>query len=170
MKTFTKQLLTLGGFYSLTSFLLSLIVTFIIVLWALAGSYSIPSILSSSTSNFITIVLNSIMFVAFVIFVLILCIKKRFSFIEKFSKKFPKINNYVMGLGIMKYYSIASGCVISVLGYIYGFKATQAQFSSASYDSMIPVFFFGLVFVYYLLFVVVMIGATYVSFFKKKTH
>ena len=80
MKTLGQQVLVLGGFYFIISFLSSL------------GSGNIFEIF------------DLIMFITFICLLIILCCKRRYNFLINFQNRFRKIFNYLLGLGIVQYF------------------------------------------------------------------
>lgn len=102
MKTFGRQILILGGFYFIISFLLSL------------------------GSGVIFEMLNMTMFAAFIILFAVLCFKRKYDFLTRFQNKFVKSSNYLFGLGVVQYFEIL---FIILPGIVYGYKASEAQYN-----------------------------------------
>ena len=102
MKTFGQQVLVLGGFYFIVSFLSSL------------GHGNIFE------------TFDLIMFIIFIFSFIVLCCKKRYNFLTCFQNRFQKISNYLLGLGIVQYFATF---FIIIPGIFYGYKASQAQYN-----------------------------------------
>ena len=102
MKTFGQQVLILGGFYFIISFLFSL------------------------GNSIVFNALNMIMFVAFIIFLVVLCFKRKYNFLIGFQNKFIKSSNYLLGLGVVQYFEIIFA---TVPGMFYGYTVSQAQYN-----------------------------------------
>lgn len=139
MKTFGQQVLILGGFYFIISFLFSL------------GN--------STVFN----ALNMIMFVAFIIFLVVLCFKRKYNFLIGFQNKFIKSSNYLLGLGVVQYFEIIFA---TVPGMFYGYTVSQEQYNGLE----IPVAPEGYLqitsYVYWFLLFSVLILITYYNFRK----
>ncbi len=139
MKTFGQQVLILGGFYFIISFLFSL------------GN--------STVFN----ALNMIMFVAFIIFLVVLCFKRKYNFLIGFQNKFIKSSNYLLGLGVVQYFEII---FVTVPGMFYGYTVSQEQYNGLE----IPVAPEGYLqitsYVYWFLLFSVLILITYYNFRK----
>lgn len=102
MKTFGQQVLVLGGFYFIISFLFSL------------GNGNIFE------------ALNTGLFVIFTILFIILCFKRKYNFLSRFQNQFTKISYYLSGLGVTQYFEII---FITIPGIVYGYQASQAQYN-----------------------------------------
>lgn len=139
MKTFGQQVLILGGFYFIISFLFSL------------GN--------STVFN----ALNMIMFVAFIIFLVVLCFKRKYNFLIGFQNKFIKSSNYLLGLGVVQYFEIIFA---TVPGMFYGYKASQAQYNGLGITET-PVKYLQITtYVYWFLLFSILILITYYNFRK----
>ena len=88
MTKLTKQLLMLGGFYFIVSFVLN----------------------SFRDSSLYYVFLVGLL-VLFVLTFAWLCYKKSFAFLEKFADKNPKVTNYLNAVGVAQYFSILFGIV-----------------------------------------------------------
>lgn len=102
MKTFGQQVLILGGFYFITSFLFSL------------------------GSGIVFDTFNMIMIVAFIVLLIGLCFKGKYIFLSSLQNKFTKSSNYLLGFGIVQYFATF---FIIIPGIFYGYKASQAQYN-----------------------------------------
>lgn len=139
MKTFGQQVLILGGFYFIISFLFSL------------------------GNSIVFNALNMIMFVAFIIFLVVLCCKKRYNFLISFQNRFRKISNYLLGLGIVQYFETI---FVTIPGIIYGYKASQAQYNGLGITET-PVKYLQITtYVYWFLLFSILILITYYNFRK----
>ena len=140
MKTLGQQVLVLGGFYFIISFLSSL------------GSGNIFEIF------------DLIMFITFICLLIILCCKRRYNFLINFQNRFRKIFNYLLGLGIVQYFETI---FVTIPGIIYGYKASQAQYNGFEI-SQAPVKYLQITnYVYWLLLFILLILITYRNFIKK---
>lgn len=101
MKTFYQQVLILGGFYFIISFLFAF------------------------GSGIVFDVLNMAVFIIFLALFIVLCFKRTYIFLTRFQNQFAQISNYLLGLGIAQYFAII---FIIVPGIIYGYQAAQAQY------------------------------------------
>lgn len=139
MKTFGQQVLILGGFYFIISFLFSL------------------------GNSIVFNALNMIMFVAFIIFLVVLCFKRKYNFLIGFQNKFIKSSNYLLGLGIVQYFETI---FVTIPGIIYGYKASQAQYNGLGITET-PVKYLQITtYVYWFLLFSVLILITYYNFKK----
>lgn len=139
MKTFGQQVLILGGFYFIISFLFSL------------------------GNSIVFNALNMIMFVAFIIFLVVLCFKRKYNFLISFQNRFRKISNYLLGLGIVQYFETI---FVTIPGIIYGYKASQAQYNGLGITET-PVKYLQITtYVYWFLLFSILILITYYNFRK----
>lgn len=139
MKTFGQQVLILGGFYFIISFLFSL------------------------GNSIVFNALNMIMFVAFIIFLVVLCFKRKYNFLIGFQNRFRKISNYLLGLGIVQYFETI---FVTIPGIIYGYKASQAQYNGLGITET-PVKYLQITtYVYWFLLFSILILITYYNFRK----
>lgn len=141
MKTFGRQVLILGGFYFIISFLFSL------------------------GSSVVFEALNMIMFAAFIILFVVLCFKGKYDLLTRFQNKFIKSSNYLFGLGIVQYFEIL---FITLPGIVYGYKVSEAHYNdleipvaSASYLQIAG-------YVYWSILCFVLILSTYWNFRKSR--
>lgn len=102
MKTFIKQVLILGGFYFIISYLL----------FMGKGTFFVA--------------LNFICSLIFLGMLLVLCFKKEYIFLTKFNNKFLKSANYLQALGLGQYFSII---FITIPSMVYGYKTAMAQYN-----------------------------------------
>lgn len=102
MKTFGQQVLVLGGFYFIVSFLSSL------------GHGNIFE------------TFDLIMFIIFIFSFIVLCFKRKYDFLTCFQNKFAKSSIYLFGLGVVQYFETI---FVTIPGIIYGYKATEAQYN-----------------------------------------
>ncbi len=139
MKTFGQQVLVLGGFYFIISFLSSL------------GNGNIFEIF------------DLIMFITFICLLIILCCKRRYNFLINFQNRFRKISNYLLGLGIVQYFETI---FVTIPGIIYGYKASQAQYNGSDIPQA-PVKYLQITtYVYWFLLFSILILITYYNFRK----
>ena len=101
MKTLGQQVLVLGGFYFIISFLSSL------------GSGNIFEIF------------DLIMFITFICLLIILCCKRRYNFLINFQNRFRKIFNYLLGLGIVQYFETI---FVTIPGIIYEISQAPVKY------------------------------------------
>lgn len=140
MKTFAWQVLVLGGFYFIISFLLS---------WKETAVFE---------------ALNMAIFVIFIIMLVVLCFKRKYNFLTRFQNKFIKMANYLSGLGVAQYFGII---FITIPGIIYGYNVSKAQFNGLEIP-VVPVAYLQLVnYCYWGILLLSLIWATYQSFGKK---
>ncbi len=140
MKTFGQQVLILGGFYFIISFL------------------------SYFGSGHIFEALDLIMFIAFIILLIVLCCKRKFNFLINFQNRFWKISNYLSGLGVVQYFETV---FVTIPGIIYGYKASQAQYNGLEITEA-PVKYLQITnYVSWLLLFMALILITYRNFKKK---
>lgn len=143
MKTFGQQVLVLGGFYFIISFL------------------------SSLGSGILFEVFDLIMFIAFVILLIVLCCKRRYSFLINFQNQFTKISNYLLGLGVVQYFVTI---FVTIPGIIYGYKVSQAQYNGIEITEA-PVEYLQITnYVYWFLLSIALVLVTYWNFRKRKTR
>ena len=141
MKTFGQQVLILGGFYFIISFLSSL---------------SLGSVL-----------FNIISFVIFIIMLIVLCIKRKYNFLLCFQNKFTKSSNYLLGLGIVQYFEII---FITLPGIVYGYKATEAEYNGTELPA-VPLEYVPIIsYIYWIILGFVLILATYWNLKKSRTQ
>lgn len=139
MKTFGQQVLVLGGFYFIVSFLSSL------------GHGNIFE------------TFDLIMFIIFIFSFIVLCCKKRYNFLISFQNRFRKISNYLLGLGIVQYFETI---FVTIPGIIYGYKASQAQYNGLGITET-PVKYLQITtYVYCFLLFSILILITYYNFRK----
>lgn len=139
MKTLGQNVLTLGGFYFIISFLLNF------------GKGSFFDIL------------NIIALVIFVIMFLLLCFKRGAMFFSRFQERFFKTANYLLAFGILEYFSIIFAIIP---GAIYGYNAALAQYNGNEFYSVIPQYLYYTSYVYLGGVILTFIWATYVSFIR----
>jgi hypothetical protein len=77
----------------------------------LSGFYFILSFILNTWQNDIVYYVSIGMFVAFVLLFVVLCVRKSFSFFEKFDNNSPKVSNYVKAVGAAQYFNILFGMV-----------------------------------------------------------
>lgn len=143
MKTFGQQVLILGGFYFIISFLFSL------------------------GSGVIFEALNMIMFVAFMIMFVVLCFKRKYEFLTRFQNKFVKSSKYLFGLGVVQYFEIL---FITLPGIVYGYKASEAQYNGLE-APVAPLAYLQIVgYVYWSILCLALVFASYWNFRKSKTE
>lgn len=143
MKTFGQQVLVLGGFYFIIFFLSSL------------GKGPLFEIF------------DLILFMTFICLLIGLCFKRKYHFLTNFQKRFWKSSNYLLGLGVIQYFTIL--CV-TLPGMIYGYKTSQAHYNGLGVIDA-PVKYFQIIsYVYWFLFFLVLIGVTYWNFKQNKTR
>jgi len=143
MKTFGQQVLVLGGFYFIISFLSSL------------GSGNIFE------------ALDLIMFITFIFLLIVLCCKRRYNFLINSQNRFWKISNYLLGLGVVQYFETI---FVTIPGIIYGYKASQAQYNGLEITEA-PVKYLQITnYVYWFLLFIVLILITFWNFRKNKTR
>lgn len=92
MKKLINQLLMLGGFYFIVSFVLN--------------SFRNSAFYYGALITF---------FALFVVAFIWLCYRKNFPFLEKFADKNPKTTNYLKAVGVAQYFTIFFGMIPSVL-------------------------------------------------------
>lgn len=142
MKTFGQQVLVLGGFYFIVSFLSSL------------GHGNIFEIFDLIT------------FIIFIFFLIILCCKKRYNFLISFQNRFRKISNYLLGLGIVQYFGTI---FVTIPGIIYGYKASQAQYNGVE-APVAPLAYLQIVsYAYWSILCLALVLASYWNFRKTRT-
>ena len=139
MKTLGQQVLILGGFYFITSFLFSL------------------------GSGIVFDVFNQMMFVAFIVLLIGLFFKGKYNFLTSLQNKFIKSCNYLLGLGVVQYFATF---FIIIPGIFYGYKASQAQYNGLEIPPA-PVEYLQIVgYAYWAILLVSLIWATYRNFKK----
>ena len=97
MAKFFNQILMLGGFYFILSFVLNT--------W------------HNDFSRFMSLLLLGVLLLS----VVVLCFKKNFVFLEKFELNNPRISNYLKAVGVAQYFDIFFGMIPSM------FVETQPQ-------------------------------------------
>lgn len=140
MKNFMKQLLILGGFYFVISFF-------------------IPSYENTLLQLFELFLLT-----VFVLFVLVLCFKKKYVWIEKVQLKFPRVSNFLTALGFVEYFSIF---FFMIPGAVYGYNAAMAEYNGTEYNSVLPQYLYYGLFVYFAVLIISLLWAAYKSFIAK---
>ena len=140
MKTLGKQVLILGGFYFIISYLLFM------------------------CNGYFFKVLNFIFSVIFITLLLALCFKKEYIFLTNFNNKFIKSTNYLQALGCAQYFSII---FITIPGMIYGYKTALAQYNGDKLPE-VPVKYLEVVsYAYWVILFCSLTFATYKNFRKK---
>lgn len=143
MKTFGKQVLILGGFYFIISYLLFM------------------------CNGYFFEVLNLICSGILVALLLVLCFKKEYIFLTNFNNRFIKSANYLQALGCAQYFSII---FITIPGMIYGYKTALAQYNGDKLPES-PVKYLEVVSYTYLVILFCSLAfATYKNFRKKSTE
>lgn len=142
MKTFGQQVLILGGFYFIISFLFSL------------GNSVVFEVLNMAT------------FAAFIILFAVLCFKRKYDFLTCFQNKFVKSSNYLFGLGIVQYFEIF---FITLPGIVYGYQTSKAQYNGleAPVAPLAYLHFVG--YAYWSILCLAFVFASYWNFRKRKT-
>lgn len=143
MKTFGQQVLILGGFYFIISFLFSL------------------------GSGVIFEMLNMTMFVAFIILFAVLCFKRKYDFLTRFQNKFIKSSNYLFGLGVVQYIEIL---FITVPGIVYGYKASETQYNGLEAPVTSLAYLQIVSYAYWSILCLAFVFASYWNFRKNKTQ
>lgn len=139
MKTFGQQVLVLGGFYFIVSFLSSL----------------------GHSNIFETF--DLIMFIIFIFSFIVLCCKKRYNFLISFQNRFRKISNYLLGLGIVQYFETI---FVTIPGIIYGYTVSQEQYNGLEIPVAPEGYLQITSYVYWFLLFSVLILITYYNFRK----
>lgn len=143
MKTFGQQVLILGGFYFIISFLFSL------------------------GSGIVFSALNMIMFFAFMIVFAVLCFKKEYDVLTRFQNKFVKSSTYLLGLGVVQYFEIL---FITLPGIVYGYKASEAQYNGVE-APVVPLAYLQIVgYAYWSILCLALVFASYWNFRKSGTQ
>lgn len=140
MKNFMKQLLILGGFYFIISFIIPL------------------------SENFVLQIIELSALLVFVLSILILCFKKKFKWIEKIQIGFPKISNFLSAFGFVEYWLFF---FIMIPGAIDGYNAALAEYEGTAYDSALSKYLYYSSYVYIVVFIAVLLWAAYKSFVSK---
>lgn len=140
MKTFIKQVLVLGGFYFIISYLLFM-----------------------GKGTFFE-ALNLICGIIFIGMLLVLCFKKEYIFLTKFNNKFLKSANYLQALGLVQYFSII---FIAIPSMVYGYKSSMAQYNGDKIPEA-PVEYLQIVaYTYWVILFCALAFATYKNFRNK---
>ncbi len=92
MTKLINQLLMLGGFYFILSF-----------------------VLNSFRSSSLYYVFLISLFVLFVLAFAWICYRKRLAFLENFAEKNPKVTNYLKAVGVTQYFNIFFGLIPSLI-------------------------------------------------------
>ncbi len=109
--------------------------------------------------------INQIWSVLFIIFFVIILLKKNFSLFAPMQNKFSKITHYIEALGAVDYLIFLFG---TVAGFIFGYISAQRQYNNEPpIDDIALAYFSCLEYAYYAALVVAFIWATYISFLKK---
>lgn len=109
--------------------------------------------------------INQIWSVLFIIFFVIILLKKNFSLFAPMQNKFSKITHYIEALGAVDYLIFLFGIVA---GFIFGYISAQRQYNNEPpIDDIALAYFSCLEYAYYAALVIAFIWATYISFFKK---
>lgn len=109
--------------------------------------------------------INQIWSVLFIIFFVIILLKKNFSLFASMQNKFSKITHYIEALGAVDYLIFLFG---TVAGFIFGYISAQRQYNNEPpIDDIALAYFSCLEYAYYAALVIAFIWATYISFFKK---
>lgn len=124
MTKLINQLLMLGGFYFIVSFVLN----------------------SFRSSSLYYVFLISLL-VLFVLAFAWLCYKKSFTFLENFAVKNPKVTNYLKAVGVTQYFNIFFGLIPSLI--IGPQVEIPAYFTYASICYLL-ILFFSLIYATYL--------------------
>ena len=140
MKSFSKQVLMLGGF----CFIISLCFSFI--------------------SNMIGEIANMALLLVFVVMLLILCFKKEYKFISSFQNKFPKTSNFIEAFGYPEYFGII---FLMIPGIIYGYKAGMARYNGSEMPIAPVAYLHYCNYIYVAILCLSVIWAIYKSFIKK---
>lgn len=140
MKTFGQQVLILGGFYFIISFLFGF------------GTHIVFDII-----NFVAV---GIFFIAFVV----LCFKRKFAFIDYLEGRFPRFVNYLSAFGALEYIGVIFGMIP---GAIYGYNVAEAEYNGIEYHSSLPQYSYYFSFVYFGLFIFALGWATYKSVYRQ---
>lgn len=140
MKTFAWHVLILGGFY----FVISLI-------------FLLPQNIAIEIADVIISAIFAIMFV-------VLCVKKKYNFINLLQNKFPKSANYLAALGLGEYFGVI---FITIPGIIYGYLASMAQYNGSEIPSAPAEYLDFIYYIYIAVLCLSIIWATYKSFVKK---
>ncbi len=138
MKTFLRQFLTLGGFYAVISYVLTCLEQEIA---------------------------NIIIFLLLLIMIIFLIFKKSFKILGSFQQKYPRLNFYIMSLGVAEYIGLI---IISIPALIYGYNSAFSQYNNVEYDSIIPTYLNYASVVYRIVLITVIAWATYINFIKKQ--
>jgi hypothetical protein len=139
MKTFCKQVLIIGGFYFIISYLLFM------------------------CKGIFFEVLNLICGVVLLGMLLVLCFKKEYVFLTKFNNKFGKSANYLQALGLAKYFSII---FVAIPGMVYGYKTAMAQYNGEEIPEVPDVYLQVVAYIYWGILLCSLAYATYKSFRK----
>ncbi len=136
--------------------------TFLQNLLIVAGIYFIISFVTPLLKNDI---IDTGLFLIFIIKLIVLCFKKSFKFVENLQNKMPKMCNYLKALGATQLFAL---CFISIPGMVYGYNAAQAQYQGVEYQSVIPQYLGCIAYIYITILVITLLWATYQSFIRPR--